>query len=127
MRYILALVLLLALVHTLANTANAQQPVVTWNKGIASGTSGNASGTITAGGTYQSLWAANALRNGCTVQNNGTHTMYVFFGPIASATHGTSVQLAAGQSATCQVGGLVLQDQVSIDGTTSEAFYANQQ
>lgn len=105
----------------------AQAPVVTWNKGIASGTSGNASSTITSGGTYQSLWSANAARNGCTVQNNGTHTMYVFFGPIASATHALSVELSAGQSVTCQVGGLVLQDQVSIDGTTSDAFYANQQ
>jgi hypothetical protein len=111
----------------LAGAASAQAPVVTWSKGIASGVSGNASSTITGTGTFQSLWASNALRNGCTVQNNGSHTMYVFFGPIASATEGLSVELAAGQSVNCQFGGLVLQDQVSITGTSGDAFYANQQ
>lgn len=107
--------------------ASSGQQVVTNPYGLAPGTSGNASTTIQSGGTYQSLWAANNNRRGCTVQNNGSHTMYVFFGPIASATHALSVQLSAGQSVNCQYGGITLQDQVSIDGTTSDAFYAAQQ
>src|SRR5262249_9721879 len=74
-------------------------------------TSTNSSSTITSGGTYQSIWAANAKRNACTVQNNGSHVMYVFFGPIASASHNTSVQIAVGQSVQCGSGGIVLTDQ----------------
>lgn len=93
----------------------------------------NGSGTITSGGTFQSVFAANVHRQGCTIQNNGSHTMYVFFGPIAAATDAKAVALApgsgnvAGQSASCNVGGIVLTDQVSVDGTTSDAFFAAQQ
>lgn len=110
-----------------AGLAGAQQgipPVATWPVVT---TSSNVSSTITSAGTYQSVFAASALRRGCTVQDNGTHTMYVFFGPIASATHGNSVQLTQGQSVSCQAGGIVLTDQVSVDGTTADAFYAAQQ
>jgi hypothetical protein len=86
--------------------------------------SSNVSSTITGGGTYQSIYSQTLSRAGCTVQNNGTHTMWVFFGPIASATHGNSVQLSAGQALNCNVGNTILIDQISIDGTTADAFYA---
>ena len=63
------------------------------------------------------------LRQGCLVQNNGSHTMYVFFGPIASATTAKSFQLTAGQGIGCATGsGAVLQDQVSITGTSGDAY-----
>jgi hypothetical protein len=89
-------------------------------------TSGNASGTIAVTNTFQSLQAAKGGRNGCLVQNNGSHTMWVYFGPIASATAGTSYVLSAGASISCAVGGLgVLIDQVSITGTSADAFFAN--
>jgi hypothetical protein len=91
----------------------------------------NSSSTIgTGGSTFQSVFAAptgNQRRNACVLQNNGTHTMSVFFGPIASATTGNSVALSAGQSVQCNVGGIALQDQVSITGTSGDAFYAAQQ
>ena len=124
----LAVALLLALLAW-AGLAHSQQaqapnPVTTWPVGT---TSTNASGTVTAGGVYQSVFAATQLRKGCTIQNNGSHTMYVFFGPIASATHATSVQLLAGQWVKCQAGPIILQDQVSLDGTTADAFFAAQQ
>lgn len=114
-----------ALLIACAIPAQAQTTVVTQPQPV---TTGNKSGTIASGGTYQQILPADTStrgRVGCTVINNGTHTMYVFFGPIASATHNTSVQLTAGQPAYCSTGnGGVLKDQVSIDGTTSDVFYA---
>lgn len=105
----------------------AQSPVVTQPYNV---TSFNASGTIAVTNTFQSIWVANTNtrgRAGCTVQNNGTNSMWVYFGPIASATKGASVVLTVGQSTNCNVGGITLQDQVSITGTSGEAFYAAQQ
>jgi len=85
----------------------------------------NSSGTIAVTNTFQSLWANNQARSGCTVQNNSARTMYVFFGPIANATLVNSVVLAAGQSANCGApSGVVLRDQVSITGTATDAFFA---
>ena len=119
--------LLIALLICLPTLGQAQSPVITQAYGV---TTKNSSSTIGSTGVFQSLWAATVLpqrRAACTVQNNGTHTMYVFFGPIASATTATSITLAAGQSVTCNTTGSTLQDQVSITGTTSDAFYAAQQ
>lgn len=125
----IALALMCALFGAFLSVAQAQQPpgtdVVT--RPLDSAIITNGSSTITSGGTYQQIFAASGFRRGCTVQNNGTHTMFVFFGPIASAMHATSVQLSSGQSVNCQVGGIVVQDQVSIDGTTADSFYAAQQ
>jgi len=92
------------------------------------------SGTITSTNTFQSIFNNSQTTNpgargrtSCTVQNNGTHTMYVFFGPIANATLTNSIQLAAGVAVLCQLNGATLQDQVSITGTSGDAFVANQQ
>jgi len=94
-------------------------------------TTTNASTTINPGGsTFQSVFAApgtNQTRSACVIQNNATHNMNVFFGPIASATTSNSVVIQPGQSVSCNVGGVTLQDQVSITGTNGDAFYAAQQ
>lgn len=122
---LLRILLLLALL--VAAPANAQSPVVTQPYPT---TTHNDSGTIATTGTFQSIWAASTNtrgRAGCTVQNVSATTQYVFFGPIASATTATSVTLAAGQPVSCVNGGIVLQDQVSITGTTGAKFYAGQQ
>lgn len=93
----------------------------------------NASGTIASTGVFQSVFLAipagtTQRRYGCVIQNTSTHTQYVFFGPIASATTSNSFQLGAQQTIACQNNdGTVLQDQVSITGTTSDTFVANQQ
>ncbi len=88
-------------------------------------TSTNLSSTIAVTSTFQSIQVSTAGRKGCVVQNNGTHNMNVFFGAIGSATAGSSVVLATGQAVSCAVGGLgVLTDQVSITGTSGEAFFA---
>ena len=125
--------------------ASAQTPVVT--QPYVQITTQNTSSTIAVTNTFQSVFAAtgalasysstspgtlgnpvvNKQRAACTLQNNGTHTMYVFFGPLASATTSSSVVLSAGQSVQCNVGGVTLQDQVSITGTSGDAFYAAQQ
>lgn len=91
------------------------------------GTSGNGSSTITVTDTFQSIWSAQPSRHGCTIQNNGAATMYVYAGAIAGATKDKSVQLATGQSYACgNAGGTVLSDQISITGTSTQKFYANQ-
>jgi hypothetical protein len=116
----------------LSAPALAQQPVYTI---AAPRNSVNASGTIAVTNTFQQVFAAanvtpggSPARLGCLVQNNGTHTMYVFFGPIASATLTNSVQLAAGGSVSCSaLSGVVAADQVSITGTSGDTYFAAQQ
>lgn len=86
----------------------------------------NLSGTIAVTDTFQSIQRQTNNRQGCAIQNNGTHTEYVYFGPIANATEGASVQLAAGQYVSCtSAANTVLKDQASITGTSGDAFYAN--
>lgn len=114
--------------------ALAQTPVIT--KPYLAATN-NGSGTIAVTNTFQQIFAASArpqaqggvgpVRSACTIQNNGTHIMYVYFGPIANATTATSSQLAANQSLNCNTGPVVLSDQVSITGTSGDVFYAAQQ
>ena len=87
----------------------------------------NVSGTIAVTNTFQSIIARNTNRSGCTVQNTGTNTMYVFFGPLASASTAASVKLAAGQAVSCNNGPVTLIDEVSITGTATEAFFAAHQ
>lgn len=87
----------------------------------------NLSGTITTTNTFQSIQSSNNGRHGCTVQNNSaTNSMWVFFGPIASATTAKSVALTAGGMAVnCQTPSGVLTDQVSVTGTSGDAYLAN--
>lgn len=105
----------------------AQTPVVTYPYGV---TSYNASEKITVTNTFQSVFTASGIntgRNACMIQNNGTHNMYVYFGSIANAITPSSVTLAAGASIQCNAGDVVLKDQVSITGTSGDAFFAAQQ
>ncbi len=93
----------------------------------------NLSSTITSTNTFQSIQTQTNNRNGCSIQNNGTHTMWVEFDSANSAacaggavTKGNSITLVPSQSVTCQVAGQrVLKDQVCITGTSGEAFLAN--
>jgi len=88
----------------------------------------NASGTIAVTDTFQSIWAAqngpSAPRTNCLIQNNDSNNMWVYFGPIASATKATSVVLAPGQALNCATSGIVATSQVSITGTATGTFYA---
>ena len=63
----------------------------------------NSSVTIAAGNTFQTVLAASTLNNrrSLTIQNNNaTDSCWVFIGPLASATKGTSILLLAGGSYT---------------------------
>lgn len=83
--------------------------------------------TITVTNTFQNVDALNTIRQGCTIQNQGTHTMYVFFGPIASATTAGSIQVGSGSAIYCNLtgNGKVLQDEINITGTSGDAFVFN--
>jgi hypothetical protein len=86
----------------------------------------NLSGTITTTSTFQLIQGQNNGRKGCLIQNNGTHTMYVYFGAFSSATTAASAELSAGQAISCAINGnLVVQDAISIDGTSGDPFFAN--
>jgi hypothetical protein len=122
-------VALLFVVFLLATVilAHAQSPVITQPYGVLNT---NASGKITTTGTFQTLWTQSTNvrgRAGCVIENNGSHTMYVFLGPAASALTSTSYQLPAAGTFNCTLGGVVSQDTVSITGTGSDQFYAAQQ
>lgn len=112
----------------------AQTPVVTQPYPV---NNFNGSGSITTLNTFQQIFAqsvsasglgSQGSRSGCLIQNNGTHTMYIFYGPIANATTPTSLTLAASAKADCNNGGgLAYQDQISITGTANDQFFATQQ
>lgn len=85
----------------------------------------NLSGTLAASATFQSIAVYDTNRSACLVQNNSTaNKMYVYFGPIANATTGASVVLDTGKSVSCNNGPIVAIDQVSISGTSGDAFLA---
>lgn len=113
----LALALLL-----LPLSAHADQPF--------SAFSTNLSSTVAVTNTFQNVQNLTNARLGCVVQNNGvsTNAMYVYFGPIASATKAAAVVLQNGQSVNCALPGgvnAVIRDQVSITGTSGDAYLAN--
>jgi hypothetical protein len=119
---------LLALLFLLFTTSAFAQGVVVTQPYPA--TSSNNSSTIAVTNTFQSVWAASVQNRGrasCTIANYGTNKMYVFFGPIVNATLTNSIQIAANQAVSCNIGNVVLQDQVSITGTSGDAYYAAQQ
>ena len=96
--------------------------------------SGNASGAIATTGTFQSVQKKSLSRNGCAIQNQSTNsssdTMWLYFDPTNStncsaATKAGSITLAPGQPANCNIGTIVLSDQVCITGTSADTFFAN--
>lgn len=107
--------------------ALAQSPVKTQPYGVTSTVTG---GTITATNTFQQIWAASDStrgRAGCLVSNNGASVMYVFLGAPASATTAKSIQVASGATWSCNYGGIVLQDTISLTGTASQFWSGAQQ
>ena len=85
------------------------------------------SGTIAVTDTFQSIQVANSNRLGCYIQNSASNSMWVYFGPIASATKAASILVTAGNWVSCYGGAVVLQDQISITGTSTDTFVANVQ
>jgi hypothetical protein len=79
--------------------------------------------TIAVTNTFQvALTGANGNRYGCTIQNNGTHTMWAFFGS-GTASESASLQIPAAGTIYCATaGGPVAQDEVQITGTSGDAY-----
>lgn len=88
----------------------------------------NASSTISVTDTFQQIWPlqdtpGGVTRSACAIQNNGTHTMWVFSGS-GTATKGTSVVLPAGAMYSCASSGVVTVSAISVTGTAGDAFFA---
>lgn len=116
------------LVAVLAVLASALAPALADPAGSRASLQPNGSSTITVTNTFQQVFAANPQRYACTLQNNGTHTMFVFLGPLTSASATTSgaIQLAAGVALSCNNSSTTFNDPVNITGTSGDAFYAQQ-
>lgn len=123
---VLAGMTLSAILALTPNWANAQQPVVTYPKGLVST---NSSGTITAGSTFQKVFGANTNRAGCTIQNKSTNTMYVTEGlGVANSTTGNAMTISPGALYNCQLGGIVLVGEIDLMSVSAgDAFYAAQE
>lgn len=125
---IVSLALAAAAVLLMLRGAQSQAPVITQPYGVVSS---NSSGTIAVTNTFQSIWTASTATTGrvsCAIQNKGAaDPMYVYFGAIAGAAIAKSVKLTTSTMMNCTVFGMVLKDQVSITGTSGDAFFAAQQ
>lgn len=104
----------------------AQQPVITYQY---PGASALGNGTIAVTNTFQSVFSTSLLRKGCLIQNLGSHTMFVFFGAIGGASSSAAFSLPSSAAApfSCNSGGTVLTDQISVTGTAGDIFSAIQQ
>ena len=85
--------------------------------------------TISVTSTFQSALAVQSGgRHGCLIQNTGTHTEYVYFGAIASATTSNAFQISPGQTISCaSVYGVIAQDAVNITGTAGDGYVVTSQ
>jgi hypothetical protein len=80
----------------------------------------DASGTIAVTSTYQQVWAFDANRLGCTIQNNGSNAMTVRVG----GSTGSVWSLPVGQTFYCHWQGTVITSKIEITGTAADAFAA---
>lgn len=100
----------------------------------------NSSSTISVTATFQVVFAnvanpTQSMRRGCTIQNNGTGTMWVYVHQQAAgtATKAASFQIfppgtPGPNTFNCITGaGGVLQDQIDITGTAADTFAATEQ
>ena len=100
---------------------------------------GDKSSTITSTNTFQLVFAsaANGVaptpglggeRHGCSIQNNGTHNMYVNEGTATTSatTSNTWIVAPNGGLFNCNFGGVVLTGEIDITGTSGDAFVAKQ-
>lgn len=88
--------------------------------GPVGGASTDISGTVAAGGVYQTVAAASTSRKNCTIQNptSATEALLVKFGTMSQA-----YSLAAGQAISALNGTVVATDAITVTAaTTSHAF-----
>ena len=89
----------------------------------------DASGTIASGGVFQTVFALNSSRHGCTIQNPTTATEILYVhADTGTATSANSFTIPAGGTFNCAANGIVITDLVSVTGaTTGHAFVAKSQ
>lgn len=78
--------------------------------------------TIAVTDTFQQVQVASDLRLNCTLQNNGTHTMYVFFGTTANATKAKSWQLSSGAAISTNNNQITISAGIQVTGTNGDAY-----
>jgi energy-coupling factor transporter ATP-binding protein EcfA2 len=80
-------------------------------------------GTVTTGGTFQSVLAANASRQGCFIINLGTNPGKVFSGTTGTS-HGGYLPLSPGQVYPCAGSQTVDQGNIDYTSTTTGDAWA---
>lgn len=123
--FIKALVLTSLLFAGVLPVAAQQQNPVTTSPQM--GAAFGVSGTVLVTNSFQQIFAgqnptAGQRRLGCTVQNTGSSTLYVYFGLLTAATTVASFQVAPSQAIYCQAGVGVIQDAVSVSGTAGNSY-----
>jgi len=99
-------------------------PSLAWGQTV---TMANISGTITLGGTAQSLAAANPTRRGCVVQNLSTGDLWINDQGTAAASQ-PSIKVPAGGQYVCGSGGGFAPGQaLSIFGATTAQAYSGRE
>jgi hypothetical protein len=123
---------------TVAPTTGSAYPIYqdttgklcTTGTGVAGNTPFNpteASGTVTTGGAFQTVFSSNSSRTNCFVMNptSATEPLYVHW-TSATATTANSATLGPGSSFTCAGGGVVVTGAIQVTAaTTAHAFVAN--
>jgi hypothetical protein len=89
----------------------------------------DASGAITAGGSFQTVFAQTAGRHDCIIENPvaATETLFIH-ADAGSPTTANSFSIGAGAVFNCQAFGIVTPDTVQVEAaTTGHAFVAKTQ
>jgi hypothetical protein len=85
-------------------------------------------GTVTTGGTFQQISAANTSRKSFEFQNNNaSDACYVYFGTTGSATTAKSIKIVAGGYYLRSVGNIPGDAIQTTCASTSDTFYAAEQ
>jgi hypothetical protein len=77
----------------------------------------NTSGTVGNTASFQLILNQNTQRRGCEFQNQGTATMYVYFGNTANTA--TAIKVTSGNQLLCGTNDIVMQDPIYLQGTNS--------
>lgn len=110
-------------VNTTPVTATTPLPVTVTPSSLSGATSSDASGAVTSGGAYQSVFAANTARKGCLIQNPSTATE-VLSVKVGAMSSPFTVPVG-GTFSWRSAGGLVVTDAITVTAaTTAHAFAA---
>lgn len=85
------------------------------------GNSTDISGTVTAGGTYQTVLASNGMRKGCLIENPTTATEVI---SVKVGTMATPFTVSAGGVFLCQGTGVTVTDTITLTAATTGHAWA---